>query len=261
MSDEVPLNPFEESVPLGGCSDPGCVGESSGTSVASSGESVFSGFSGMDWLGNDTVGQPVTSRVSESGRRAGSGPRPRRYPDRGVLTTVVIGVAMVMVVVVSAIVVAVLWGRPGVKPHRTGRDSLALGVPPTPAVPAATVDCVDGDRDGVITGTAVGGLDSSPDAIFWFQHSYYVERSGSRAREVVASDAAVTSAEEIQRGIDSIPSGTRYCVHITPVSDTRFRVEVNEQRPDTEPPQTYVEVVTTAARADGHTLITGIAAG
>lgn len=257
MSDD-PHNPFEESAPLQGWMEQ--PPDESRTPMTP--KPASAGFSGMDWLGNDTTAQPITNHVTESGRRPGSGPRPHRHRDRSVLMTVTIAVTT-SVVVVTATVVGVLWARPGSNPHRTGSRPVTSGTPPSlpssgRGTPVTTGDCLDDAHNGVVTGTAVGGTDSSLDAIFWFQHSYYVERSGVRAREVVAPDAAVTSAEEIQRGIDSVPYGTRYCVRITPASATQFHVALTEARPLAQP-ETYREIITTATRTDGRTAIIGIA--
>lgn len=112
----------------------------------------------------------------------------------------------------------------------------------------------------VVRGAEVGGTDSGPDAIMWFQHAFYVERSAERAREVVAPDAAVSPAPVIQRGIASVPVGTEYCVRVVTLSDNRYSVEVTERRPGAAP-ATYDKQLVTTAVVGGRTLITGITAG
>jgi hypothetical protein len=253
-------NPFEESVPLHGRrADP-----------PPRPPRTPAGFSGMEWLGGDGEDLPPTSRVRESGPPPSSGTRrtarARREPsDRNALGTMVI-LGVTAVVVIAALVMGVMWARPD-SPRRPAPRATASHAPPaassiaqTPADSAATPGCVDSERGGVVTGTSPGGPDSGPDAIMWFQHSYYVERSAKRAREMVADNAAVGSAEYIQRGINSVPYGTRYCVRVTTVDDNKFRVELTEERPGS-PAATYVEIVTTALSADGRTMITGITAG
>ncbi|MFF0497004.1 hypothetical protein ACFYU5_11405 [Nocardia aobensis] len=112
----------------------------------------------------------------------------------------------------------------------------------------------------VVRGAEVGGTDSGPDAIMWFQHAFYVERSAERAREVVAPNAAVSPAPVIQRGIASVPLGTDYCVRVVTLDENRYSVEVTERRPGATP-ATYDKQLVTTAVVGGRTLITGITAG
>ena len=82
-------------------------------------------------------------------------------------------------------------------------------------------------------GNGAGGTSSGPDAIFAFQHAYYVTRSGEQAHTLVAPEAAVPSAADIQRGIDTIPAGTTHCVQITPGAFVgEYTVVITEHRPD-----------------------------
>ncbi|MEU6558448.1 hypothetical protein [Nocardia nova] len=112
----------------------------------------------------------------------------------------------------------------------------------------------------VMRGADTGGTMSGPDAIMWFQHAFYVERSAARALEVVAPGATVSPATVIQRGIESVPPGTGYCVRVVTLDDNRYSVEVTERRPGTAP-ATYDKQLVTTAVVGGRTLITGIAAG
>ncbi|WP_054813047.1 hypothetical protein [Nocardia arizonensis] len=112
-----------------------------------------------------------------------------------------------------------------------------------------------GDR---IQGNGAGGVDSGPAAIFAFQHAYYVARSGTLARTLVAPNASVSAAPAIQQGIDSIPVGTNYCVSLTPgVSEGQYVVVVTEYRPGTAA-FTYNPQTVATARVGDKTLITGI---
>ncbi|AVH23271.1 hypothetical protein [Nocardia cyriacigeorgica] len=109
-----------------------------------------------------------------------------------------------------------------------------------------------------IQGNAAGGDDSGTAAIFAFQHAFYVARSGEQARTVVAPGAAVPSAADIQRGIDSVPAGTTHCLAISPGAFVgQYTVVVTEYRPQTQPITYNPQLVTTAA-VGGRTLITGI---
>jgi hypothetical protein len=113
----------------------------------------------------------------------------------------------------------------------------------------------------VESGTDPGGTGSGPDAIFAFERAYYVQRSGFAARAVVADDATVPPADQIQRGINEIPTGTRYCVQITragaPAGDqSDWEVRLTQQRPG-EGPHAFTQIITTRT-ASARTLITKI---
>ncbi|MFE7418331.1 hypothetical protein [Rhodococcus sp. NPDC057529] len=113
-------------------------------------------------------------------------------------------------------------------------------------------------RDGAtVVGNGPGGTTDGVAAILAFDHAYYVERSGAKAREVVAPDAPLGSAETIQGGIDSLlPEGTEHCLAITETEPGHYAVTLSELRPDGSTKQ-YEQVVTTADR-DGRTYITSI---
>ncbi|MBH0774763.1 hypothetical protein [Nocardia bovistercoris] len=113
-----------------------------------------------------------------------------------------------------------------------------------------------GDR---IQGNGAGGVDSGPAVIFAFQHAYYVTRSASQARSFVSPNASVSTTPAIQRGIDSIPAGTNYCVSMTPgPTGGQYLVAVTEYRPGTAA-FTYTAQSVTTARVGDRTLITAIA--
>ena len=139
------------------------------------------------------------------------------------------------------------------------RLTSAIGVG-AEAVRGSAADCPTERSARVMRGADVGGTGSGPDAIMWFQHAYYVERSAERALQAVAPGAAVSPAVVIQRGIESVPLGTDYCVRVVTLDDNRYSVEVTERRPGTVP-ATYDKQLVTTAVVGGRTLITGIAAG
>ncbi|MEV0292491.1 hypothetical protein [Nocardia sp. NPDC050710] len=121
-------------------------------------------------------------------------------------------------------------------------------------------DCPTERGAGLVRSADPGGTESGPDAVLAFQYAYYVERSGEQARAIVAPDAAISPAEVIQRGIDSIPAGTTHCVRVLTIADNKYSVEVTEYRPGGVP-ATYNKQTVTTAVIGGRTLITGIAAG
>ncbi len=246
-----------------------------------------------EWLDPRPTGPPEPPRPSNSHRidpsddvpvrvpplidRSGGnpGPRVRRTRNRnapagsdrilGVL--VMFGVA---VVVVSVLLTVIHTGR-----HRT--PTMAAPQPAAPESPGvaassastsasaptaiATDDCRSLSTPDVVSGTGPGGTASGPDAILAFERAYYVQRSGFAARAVVADDAQVPPAAQIQRGIDKIPPGTRYCVQITkvPALDGQYEVLLTQELP-TAQRSTFTQIITTQS-AGGRTLISAIAAG
>ncbi|WP_026342908.1 hypothetical protein [Nocardia sp. BMG111209] len=155
----------------------------------------------------------------------------------------------------GAAVYVVQSGR--VLARSSGPATSAAGAP---AGAETAGDCPTEQRPTVMRGTEPGGTDTGPDAIMWFQHSYYVERSADRAWQVVAPGAAVSPAAVIQRGIDSVPAGTGYCVWVVTLDPAKYSVQVTERRPGAAP-TTYDKQTVTTAVVDGRTLITGITAG
>ena len=126
----------------------------------------------------------------------------------------------------------------------------------TPVAAADSGWCV-ASRDGsTVVGNGPGGTSDGVAAILAFDHAYYVERSGAKARAVVTPEAPVGSAETIQGGIDSVPQGTEHCLAVTETAPGRYAVTLSELRPDGSTKK-YEQVVTTADR-DGRTYITSI---
>ncbi|MFF3223790.1 hypothetical protein ACFYV7_13440 [Nocardia suismassiliense] len=135
--------------------------------------------------------------------------------------------------------------------------------PPRIGEPAASsaTQCTAERVGNRIKGNDPGNFDSGPGAIFAFQHAYYVARSGEEARAATTPDAAVEPAAAIQRGIDSVPAGTTYCVAITPGAFAgQYMVVVTENRPG-RPPVTYNPQLVTTTTEAGRTLISAISPG
>lgn len=184
---------------------------------------------------------PAAARATVS--RTG---RPRGVP-------VLLGVAGIAALGAAAYVqFAVVGGEPTRSPAATAPSATV------PAAPGTDPHCVAERVGNTVQGNAAGGTGSGPDAIFGFQHAYYVARSGEQARALVAADAAVPPAADIQRGIDGIPAGTTYCVRITPGAFVgQYTVAVTEYRPGAAPLGYNPQLVTTMRIGD-RTLITGI---
>lgn len=77
-----------------------------------------------------------------------------------------------------------------------------------------------------------GGNRSGIAVVRALEHAYYVTRDGQAVRDLMAPDAPVGTAEQIQSGIDTIPVGTRYCLASSQVAATLYSVVVTEHRPN-----------------------------
>ncbi|MGQ4596345.1 hypothetical protein [Nocardia sp. R6R-6] len=217
----------------------------------------------------------VPAVINRSGIHPGIPVRhPRRHADqprggRSLTVLIVLGIAVATV----SIGLTVIYGsETKTRPAATSAAHAAGAAQVTststtrakPPWAIATPGCEQRRTPDVVSGTDPGGTGNGPDAILAFEYAYYAERSGYRARAVVAPDAAVSPAEQIQRGINQVPAGTRYCVLITragdrPAGQERWEVRLAQQFPGEEP-NTFTQFITTRTGAD-QTLITGITAG
>ncbi|MGW4326107.1 hypothetical protein ACWEKR_09470 [Nocardia sp. NPDC004573] len=213
--------------------------------------------------------------VNRSGIQPGTPVRrPRRTDQQRSNRALTVLIVLGIVVATVSIGLAMIYGS-----EANSRKSAATS-PPRAAVPApttapstsrvkppwaiATPGCEQKRTADVVSGTDPGGTGNGPDAIFAFEYAYYAERSGYRARAVVAPDAAVSPADQIQRGINQVPVGTRYCVQISRAGDgpdgqARWEVRLTQQFPGEES-NTFTQFITTRTGTD-QTLITGITAG
>ncbi|NUS92418.1 MAG: hypothetical protein HOQ36_08385 [Nocardia sp.] len=187
----------------------------------------------------------------------GSAPEPARAtapaPGRRRALPVLLGVAGAAALGAAAYVqFAVVGGEETRSPAATAPSATV------PSAAGADPHCAAERVGNSVQGNGAGGTDSGPEAIFGFQHAYYVARSGEQARALVAADAAVPPAADIQRGIDGIPAGTTHCVRITPGAFVgQYTVAVTEYRPGSAPLGYNPQLVTTMRIGD-RTLITGI---
>ncbi|WP_067562090.1 hypothetical protein [Nocardia acidivorans] len=155
-------------------------------------------------------------------------------PKRSWMPVAVGGGALVLIAVVALVVVSLTRGDSG-----TSDDTQAAfgpGGTVTTAAPSsiAALSC-PAKRDGALTiGNGPGGTDSGTAAILGFQHAFYADRDGAKARSFVAVDSpTVSPAETIQQAInDVIPKGTSYCLRITDLGGEAFDADLTEHRPD-----------------------------
>lgn len=126
---------------------------------------------------------------------------------------------------------------------------------PTPAPVAGA--CPSTVHGATTTGNTAGGVDSGPAAIMAFDYGYYVKRSGQAAREVVAADARVGTAAEIQSGIDKLAPGTTHCLRITSRGDGLWGVELTQIPPHGGAPVVIKQQIQTI-ESGGRTWISSI---
>ncbi|MEU4315804.1 hypothetical protein [Nocardia sp. NPDC024068] len=201
-----------------------------------------------------TAQQRLRARLTTS-NRTDPAPAPKTATSGGGIhwIPVLLGIAGAAALAAAVYVqFAVVGGGDPPAPARAAPSATA------PATAAADPQCPAGRTGNSVQGNSPGSDDSGTDAIFGFQHAYYVARSGEQARALVAPDAAVPSAPDIQQGIDSIPAGTTYCVQIAPGAFVgQYTVTVTEYRPGSAPLAYNPQLVTTMRIGD-KTLITGI---
>jgi hypothetical protein len=228
----------------------------------------------------DFVPDDSAARIPAIIDRSGGNPGPAlRHPPRrrdqppanggGGNRVVAVLIALGVVVLVVSVVLFAFGSsskkRPAAAttPAAAGTAAQSPGnTAPGDAAPAtiATPGCEQRRTGDVISGTDPGGTNDGPSAILAFERAYYVQRSGFAARGVVANDANVPGAEQIQRGINQVPAGTLYCVEITragnDAAQAQWEVRLTQQRPG-EQPQTFTQIVTTRT-AGNRTLIVAI---
>lgn len=113
----------------------------------------------------------------------------------------------------------------------------------TPPAPATA------ETDPTACRTDPGDQKSGPGVIAAFEHAYYVTRSGTAVRALATPDTSLPSAERIQAGIDTVPTGTTHCVRITPIATGIYSIALTEMRPG-QPPAQFPQTIT-AKELDG----------
>ncbi|WP_446225826.1 hypothetical protein ACTWPB_12580 [Nocardia sp. IBHARD005] len=188
-----------------------------------------------------------STRLLERSPRPWHNPPPARHTRRASIVVACVTSA-IAAATVSAGAALLLAGGSGQAP-----DSATAG----PAQVDGTADCAHTTEGDKLISNAAGGTGSGPDAILAFEHAYYVTRSGAAARAVIAPDGAVPAIEHLQAGIDSLPTGTKHCVVITPAAEG-FDIELSEWIPG-KPANVWRQHITTTVQ-DGRTLIKSISA-
>jgi len=175
-------------------------------------------------------------------------PRPRRLLYAGVAA------AIVVVAVAIGLIVWLTTRSSGSSAPAKAAPAASSAVSTTAPAPAS---CPSATQGGITTGNTAGGVDSGPAAIMAFDYGYYVKRSGQAARQVVAADARVGTAAEIQSGIDKLAPGTTHCLKITSRGDGLWGVELTQTPPNGAAPVVIKQQIQTVD-SGGRTWISSI---
>ncbi|WP_228809955.1 hypothetical protein [Nocardia otitidiscaviarum] len=166
-------------------------------------------------------------------------------------------VAGAVVALIAVVVTVALITRGGGSDDGASADPLPVTTGAA-ATSSAALSC-PARKDGKVTvGNGPGSTASGAEAILGFQHAFYAQRSGTKAREFVAPDALnISPADTIQQAIDEvIPAGTTYCLRIVEITPDIFDADLTEHRPDGTT-TVYRQHITTVNR-DGRHLIVAI---
>ncbi|MEU1980539.1 hypothetical protein [Nocardia sp. NPDC019395] len=226
--------------------------------AAGNAESAGDGIPGPDATGPSSARQRLRERLAPREATPPVPARPSAPPGRTRLVPVLLGAAAVAALAAAAYVQFAVVGAD--EPATATPAATEPGVFGTPGagVPASDPNCPAQRTGNTVQGNGPGGTGSGPEAIFGFQHAYYVARSGEQARTLVAPESAIPPAADIQHGIDSIPPGTTHCIQITPGAFVgQYTVAITEYRPGSAPLGYNPQLVTTMRIGD-RTLITGI---
>lgn len=126
---------------------------------------------------------------------------------------------------------------------------------PTPA--PADADCPNHTEGATTTGRDAGDSATGPGVIKAFNYSYYVERSGEKARSVVTPTGKPGSAQQMQAGIDRVDPQTLHCLSITDKGAGLYAVQLTEIPPNGTDVKTVHELVQTTTTG-GRTWIVSI---
>lgn len=174
---------------------------------------------------------PSVSGSGENGRKLGF---------------LVLSMATIAVLVALAIIVVSFVGK------WSPSDPVSLdSIAPTTAPPSSTSTAPE-----LGCPAAQGDQGNAEGVIAAFEHAYYVQRSGAAVRALVAPGVPFNSAEAVQRGIDSVPAGTTYCLTVTGVAPDTYSIGLTEYAPGGEEKQ-YLQKVTTAV-VDGRVFIASV---
>lgn len=174
---------------------------------------------GIDAL--DIDDHPATPQAREA-------VRPTRFHGR-------VGIALVSTLASATVISLGVWVLSTTA--NTGSDQhSAPQSPATASVAGATSTsaaqwCQILDSPERVSGNGVGSRGSGPQVILALEHAYYVDRTAAAVRLLLAPEGRFGTDEEIQAGIDALPTGTTHCVNITAAGLDRWSVSITERRP------------------------------
>ncbi|MFI6869993.1 hypothetical protein [Nocardia sp. NPDC050406] len=174
---------------------------------------------------------------------------PPREPDhqRGRMVWIAGGAVVALIAIVVAVA---LIARGGPADDENAGAAVTTG---SSSGNSAALSCPARKDGNTIVGNGPGSTESGSGAILGFQHGFYAERSGAKARSFVAPDAPnVSPADTIQTAINQvIPVGTTYCLRIVEVTPEVFDADLTEHRPDGST-TVYHQRITTVNREGKH---------
>jgi hypothetical protein len=167
-----------------------------------------------------------------------------------------VGVAAVLALggIFTAIAVQLTGGDddPGAEQPLPAAAAEELSSPGNEATGQSAAFSCESSREGkTVTGNGSGDRDSVPGVVLAFEDAYYTGRDAKAAVELTAKESPFRSdpaVETLQEGIDSVPSGTDYCVQVTTEGE-KASVELTEARPG-EAEETFVQKFTTSREGD-----------
>lgn len=194
-----------------------------------------------EWLKAGPASPPVRTPVARTANSDAPTPPTRRRRRGGVIA------------VVAALVVAGALAAAGLALNSSDPEPDSVAAEPAAPAVEDTTWC-----EGLGAGAPATTESEDPGAaaIAGFERAYYVLRDGRRAREHVAPDGRVGTAEQLDEGIRQIPVGTNHCVLVRKATEGAYSVDVFERRPDGTV-EHYPQTVMTVTTPDG-TRITAI---
>ena len=210
---------------------------------------------GVDRESLGTTEQRIAA-IEQSVRKDSAERRRRRIRAR----VVVAAAGAVVVLGGGGVVLLTTGGGPTSAENPRAEPSPSIAPSPAPKPSAAQRPwCPDAATGAPISGAGPGDTTTGPGEILHLNFQMYVRRDAVAARSVLAPGAMAAPLESTQAAVAAIPAGTQHCVYITPDGPDRYRVTVNEKRPDGST-AVWDNVATTGIQNDGRVMITSITA-
>lgn len=196
-------------------------------------------------------------------------PRPQRRTHASGVIRAVSGGALLAALTATAMAVTTILAGPDQADSTVDPPISITAAPPpwpgdgrdrsTTVTGSSAIACGPGTLEAatVVSGARPLQAVTGAQAIAVFEAAYYHARDGVMARDVVATEAAVSDAATIQAGIDSVSPVAAYCTRIEQLTPGLYAVQITETRPDIAPRVWRQRISTT--HHDGRSVITAIA--